>query len=79
MSATGTRFSFLPVAECVEIKREGENSLLARVEGLPTWDVRKFSVVGFKVDLVQSVSLGESLSLTVWPSSLSKGSFIRHG
>ena len=74
-------FGLLSVAGCVgrETEGDGQSSLLSRVEGLPSWSVRKFQVVGFKLNLVQTASIDECLSLTLWPSALSKGSFIKHG
>ena len=57
-------------------------SLVSSVQGHPHWSHHTFCVIGFSLSLLKNATLPDNhqpLSLSLWPSTISKGSFINHG
>ena len=55
-------------------------SLASSVQGHPHWSRHTFSVIGFSLSLLNAtLPDNQSLSLSLWPSNITKGSFMKYG
>lgn len=55
-------------------------SLASSVQEHPHWSHNTFSVIGFNLSLLNATSPdNQPLSLSLWPSTISKGSFMKYG
>ena len=55
-------------------------SLASNVQGHPHWSHRTFSVIGFSLSLLNAMLPdNQPLSLSLWPNSTTKGSFMKYG
>lgn len=73
-------------ASCVQPSDNGEaaasgklTSLANNVQGHPHWSHRTFSVIGFSLSLNATPFNGHPLSMSLWPNTVSKGSFLKYG
>jgi hypothetical protein len=59
---------------------EGLTSLASSVQGHPHWSHHAFSVIGFNLSLLNAtLPENQPLSLSLWPSTITKGSFMKYG
>lgn len=54
-------------------------SLANDVQGHPQWSHRTFNIIGFSLSLTHTSHDNQPLLLSLWPSNIRKGSFIKHG
>lgn len=55
-------------------------SLASGVQGHPHWSHNTFSVIGFNLSLLNAtLPDSQPLSLSLWPSTITKGSFMKYG
>ena len=55
-------------------------SLASSVQGHPHWSHHTFNVIGFSLSLLgTSLPGNQPLSLSLWPSTVTKGSFMKYG
>ena len=55
-------------------------SLASNIQGHPHWSHRTFNVIGFGLSLNTTLPDNtQPLSLSLWPSSITKGSFMKYG
>ena len=75
-------------ASCAQQQQQSDNveaaeltSLASSIQGDPHWSHQTFSVIGFSLSLL-SATLPDNhqpLSLSLWPSNITKSSFMKYG